>query len=77
MNYFWNSFYKKKTIIKPSSFAKYCYNNFLVKNKKILDIGCGNGGDTFYFEKKKVDVTFFGLGTFFKFKLLKCILSQN
>ena len=57
MNYFWNSFYKKKTIIKPSSFAKYCYNNFLVKNKKILDIGCGNGRDSFYFEKKKLVVT--------------------
>lgn len=57
MTSFWNNFYKKKKIISPSNFAKYCKNIYLKKNKKILDIGCGNGRDSYYFEKNKLLVT--------------------
>jgi SAM-dependent methyltransferase len=45
---FWNSFYKINKIQKNSNFAK-----FTVYKKKnslnILDLGCGNGRDAFYF----------------------------
>ena len=58
MSFFWDKFYIKKNITtKPSSFAKYCKKNFIKKNKKILEIGCGNGRDSFYFFKSKLNVT--------------------
>ena len=58
MSYFWNNFYKnKKSRLNPSNFAKYCVKNFFTRNKSILDIGCGNGRDSFYFKKKKLIVT--------------------
>ena len=57
MSFFWNNFYKKKIIVSPSNFAKYCKSNFLSKNSKLLEIGCGNGRDSFYFEKNKLIVT--------------------
>ncbi len=39
----------------PNSFTK----NFLEKKekKKLIDIGCGNARDTFFFYKKKIEVT--------------------
>ena len=48
----WNKFYsKKKQPIKPSNFAKFLYKKFLIKGKgkKLIDIGCGNGRDSFFF----------------------------
>lgn len=57
MSYFWNKFYQKKLILIPSNFAKYCQKKILKKNKKIIDIGCGNGRDSFYFEKNSLIVT--------------------
>lgn len=46
---FWNSFYKINKIEESSNFSK-----FIIKQKKsssaILDIGCGNGRDSFYFK---------------------------
>jgi len=51
---FWNKFYKKKSlIIQPSNFSKFIKKNFVKKKniKNILEIGCGNGRDTFYFSK--------------------------
>jgi len=58
-NKYWNTFYNKNDLINyPSNFAKYVYNKYLI-NKKInlLDIGCGNGRDSFFFAKKKISVT--------------------
>lgn len=54
---YWNNFYKKKNILKPSNFSIFC-ENFLKKKKyksKLFDIGCGNGRDTVFFNKKKID----------------------
>tara|TARA_B100000795_G_scaffold269598_1_gene259510 strand:- start:2580 stop:3218 length:639 start_codon:yes stop_codon:yes gene_type:complete len=52
---FWNKYYlknKKLTIPSPSSFASFFYKKFLKKNDSIIEIGCGNGRDTFHFYKK-------------------------
>tara|TARA_A100001011_G_scaffold202427_1_gene210788 strand:+ start:1416 stop:2081 length:666 start_codon:yes stop_codon:yes gene_type:complete len=56
----WNKFYsKKKHPIKTSNFAKFLYKKFLIKGKgkKLIDIGCGNGRDSFFFADKKFNVT--------------------
>lgn len=46
---YWNLFYAKKIKDKPSTFAKYIKKNFLNKRKgKLIDLGCGDGRDTFY-----------------------------
>ena len=54
---YWNKFYKNGLIKKESSFAKFVYKK--IKNKKgnFLDIGCGNGRDSFFFNKKGFNVT--------------------
>jgi SAM-dependent methyltransferase len=51
---FWNKFYNTKSlIIKPSNFSKFVKKKFFNKKniRNILEIGCGNGRDTFYFSK--------------------------
>ena len=52
---YWNNFYKKKHISKPSLFAKFCVSKLRNYNKTIYDIGCGNGRDTVFFNKKKIN----------------------
>ena len=47
---YWNKFYKKFTINIPSSFAKFVVKRINLSDK-ILDVGCGNGRDTFFFLK--------------------------
>jgi cyclopropane fatty-acyl-phospholipid synthase-like methyltransferase len=52
---YWDKFYcKDRTSLKPSSFAKFCYKKIINQNTHILDIGCGNGRDAFYFIKKNL-----------------------
>ena len=50
---YWNKFYKNFSLEEETSFA-----NFIAKkiqpNKKLLDIGCGNGRDTIFFKKKNL-----------------------
>lgn len=55
---FWDDFYKKDSLIyKPSSFAKFIKKKFINKKiKTLLEIGCGNGRDTFYFSKYVKDI---------------------
>lgn len=55
---FWENFYKKDTLIyKPLSFAKFIKKKFINKEiKTLLDIGCGNERDTFYFSKYVKDI---------------------
>lgn len=52
-NRFWDKFYKKKLAVnKPSNFAIFV-KEFLKKySSTIIDVGCGNGRDVFYFKKK-------------------------
>ncbi len=53
---YWDSFYKKKRVpIKASSFAKFAYTQVKKLNIKMYDIGCGNGRDTVFFNKKKFE----------------------
>ena len=54
---YWNKFYKKKIISKESTFAKFAYKTIKSQKGKILDIGCGNGRDSFFFNQKGYNVT--------------------
>ena len=52
---YWNFFYEKKnSLSEPSKFAIFCQKK--LKNYKgvIYDLGCGDGRDTIYFNKKKI-----------------------
>ena len=50
---YWDQFYERDINLKPSSFVKFIHTK-LKSNKivKVIDIGCGNGRDTFFFTKK-------------------------
>ena len=49
---YWGRFYKEvKPPTKPSSFAKFCIP-FIPKDSKIVEFGCGNGRDTYFFHNK-------------------------
>ena len=51
MNY-WDSFYINFRENKPSDFAKFVFDlNIIDKNDKIIDIGCGTGRDTKFFQR--------------------------
>ena len=53
--YYWDKIYSKvENIKKPSSFAKFCLKKYIniKKDRKLLDIGCGDGRDTIFFSKK-------------------------
>ena len=54
---YWNKFYKKKNISSMSTFAKFTYKKIDNKEGKILDIGCGNGRDSFFFSQNGFKVT--------------------
>ena len=59
-NRFWNNYYKKNYRKKNSTFSKFCFDNFIkfnnYKKKNLIDIGCGNGADSNFFYKKKLNV---------------------
>lgn len=59
-NKFWNNYYKKNYRKKNSSFSKFCFNNFIkfnnYKKKNLIDIGCGNGADSYFFYKKNLNI---------------------
>lgn len=49
---YWDSYYKnRKAPINPSSFAFFCNENYLNGYCHLLEFGCGNGRDSFYFAK--------------------------
>lgn len=53
---FWNVFYKKKMALsKPSNFAIFVKKFLKNYTSTIIDVGCGNGRDLFYFKKNKYD----------------------
>ena len=57
-NLYWNNFYKKFNIKKNSNFSDFILKK-INKKKKLLEIGCGNGRDTFFFLKKSILCTAF------------------
>jgi len=47
---YWEEFYKNiKVETEPSSFAKYIADNFLQQKERLIELGCGNGRDSFFF----------------------------
>lgn len=56
-NLYWNKFYKsKKKLQKPSKFAKFCLKYLKKFNGDLIDVGCGDGRDLLFFNKKRVNV---------------------
>lgn len=55
---YWNKFYKKFKVEQQSKFALFVYKKLikLKKKFKMIDVGCGNGRDTIFFIKKKIDI---------------------
>jgi len=55
---YWNVYYKKKSLIsKPSNFAIFCKKKLKNYNGIVYDIGCGNGRDVIYFNRKRINCT--------------------
>lgn len=51
---YWESFYKKqRNNIVPTSFAEYVLQKYLQPGKNLLELGCGNGRDAFFFASEK------------------------
>ena len=56
---YWTKFYQKhKTNTNPSLFARFVYENYLSLQAapSLLELGCGNGRDAFYFAQNGVSV---------------------
>jgi len=51
---YWNNFYKKNLTDRPSSFSRFILKKFKSKKFIFYDLGCGNGRDTIYFNRKKI-----------------------
>lgn len=50
---YWDAYYEKRRApINPSPFAIFCHENFFNDHSRVLEFGCGNGRDAFYFCKK-------------------------
>jgi SAM-dependent methyltransferase len=47
---YWEKFYRKFDEKNPSNFAKFC-SKYITKNDWVLDIGCGNGRDSYFLGK--------------------------
>lgn len=55
---YWNSVYMGKTISEqPSDFAKAIINDVKMRGGNLLDLGCGNGRDSFFFHGNGLRVT--------------------
>lgn len=48
---YWKAWYKKKHELEPSDFAKSCVKEFRPYSH-IIDLGCGNGRDSYFFADK-------------------------
>jgi len=50
-NDYWKQFYKNKHTLRPSSFAKFVRKFIHLKGLSVVDLGCGNGRDSYYLGK--------------------------
>ncbi len=47
---YWDNYYNNQSNVQyPTSFSKFCIERYLNNKSIILDLGCGNGRDTFFF----------------------------
>ena len=47
---YWNNYYScHANVHYPTSFSEFCVNKYLNKKSTILELGCGNGRDAFFF----------------------------
>lgn len=54
---YWQGYYNEKmALVAPSPFAKYVFKNYLKKNMKLLELGCGNGRDSLFFANHDITV---------------------
>lgn len=54
---YWEAFYaKQSTPFKPSLFAQWCSEKYLKSGMNLLELGCGNGRDAFYFASQGLKV---------------------
>jgi tellurite methyltransferase len=55
-NSYWNGYYNKTSAVsQPSDFAKFVLKKIKKTKGFLIDVGCGNGRDTIFFIKKKID----------------------
>ena len=54
MKRYWDLYYlNKRTKFKPSNFVKKIVKKKFINNKSVvIELGCGDGRDTFFFSKK-------------------------
>lgn len=52
----WRNFYLKAHTQAPSSFAQYIYTLYLKPGDDLIEFGCGNGRDLYYFDSMNVNV---------------------
>lgn len=54
---YWKEYYRKNpNPVDPSTFAKFIIG-FMEPEKKLIELGCGNGRDSVYFAQQKINVT--------------------
>lgn len=55
---YWKNYYKKhRDNDIPSTFATFCLDNYIKNSIHLLELGCGNGRDSFFFARNGIDVT--------------------
>lgn len=61
---YWKNYYKKhRNNDIPSTFATFCLEHYINNNMRLLELGCGNGRDSFFFAHNGIDVTALDLET--------------
>ena len=74
--FYWEKYYKKNGIKTRSDFAFFCNKN-IPKKSKIIDLGCGNGRDSYYFARQGHKVTGVDYSSLPKDKKNVTFLKQN